>query len=195
VNDDPVRRRALEAQVEQWTAEAKKQIEAGRDDRALELYRLAADDLPGAPWLQHRTAELARKLKQPDVAITYFRRAATAFQIAAFSKRAIAPLRTGWTLAIDGLPGSSKTLVELAGELIQLQRRLGYESDAGVTLERTNAALRARGFSEITPQVTTATAREATPPLSEAAPKQAPSSSPSEPATRTRTPPPRFSRG
>jgi len=167
VTDDSVRRRALEARVEAWTAEAKKQLEAGREDRALELYRLAANDLPGAPWLQHRTAELARRLRQSEVAMTYFRRAATAFQIAAFSKRAVAPLRTAWTLAIDGLPASSKLLVELAGELIQLQRRVGYGTDAGVTFERTNAALRARGFSEIAPHVLTA--REPTPATTKAA--------------------------
>lgn len=152
VTDDPVRqRRLLEAQVERWTAEAKKLAESGKESEALELYRRAADELPGAPWLQHRTAELARKLKQHDAAITYFRRAATAFQIADFAKRAVAPLRTAWSLAIDSLPATSKVLVELALELMQLHRRLGFAADATVTLERTNAALRARGFSEISP--------------------------------------------
>ncbi|HXK18760.1 MAG TPA: hypothetical protein VNG33_13210, partial [Polyangiaceae bacterium] len=121
----------------------------GKEAAALDLYRRAADELPGAPWLQHRTAELARKLKQQEAAITYFRRAATAFQIADFSKRAIAPLRTAWALAIDGLPGSSKALIDVATELMQLHRRLGFAADATVTLERTNAALRSRGFSEI----------------------------------------------
>ena len=150
----------LEARVEAWTAEAKKLVAAGQDRSALELYRRAADDLPGAPWLQHRTAELARKLRQEDVAITYFRRAATAFQIADFSKRAIAPLRTAWLLAIAGLPGTSKALVELATELVQLHRRLGYAADASVTFERTNASLRARGFSEIGTEVLTPGARE-----------------------------------
>jgi tetratricopeptide (TPR) repeat protein len=167
VTEDSVRRRELEAQVERWTAEAKKLLEEGQEVRALELYRFAADDLPGAPWLQQRTAELGRKLKQFDVALIYFRRAATAFQIAEFPKRAVAPLRTAWTLAIDGLPGRSKLLVELAGELIQLQRRLGYNADASVTLERTNTALRSRGFSEIGTQLLTAAPRE---PASDVAP-------------------------
>ena len=156
--DDSVKR-GREARIEGLIAEAKKRLEAGEETRALDLYRSAADELAGAPWLQHRTAELARKLKQPSVAIIYFRRAATAFQLADFLKRAIAPLRTAWTLAIDGLPGTSKLLVELAGELIQLQRRLGYAADATVTLERTNAALRARGFSELTPQPSAAPPR------------------------------------
>jgi hypothetical protein len=154
VTDDSARQRLkLDAQIERWTAEAKKLNESGKEGAALELYCRAADELPGAPWLQHRTAELARKLKKNDVAINYFRRAATAFQIADFPKRAVAPLRTAWSLAIDGLPGTSKLLVDLAVDLMQLHRRLGFSADATVTFERTNTALRTRGFSEIAPHV------------------------------------------
>jgi hypothetical protein len=61
----------------------------------------------------------------------------------------VAPLRTAWTLAIDGLPATSKLLVEVAVELMQVHRRLGFAADATVTFERTNAALRVRGFSEM----------------------------------------------
>jgi hypothetical protein len=161
VTDDPAKqRRQLEAQVERWTSEAKKLVEDGKDAAALELYRRAADELAGAPWLQHRTAELARKLKKSDVAIIYFRRAATAFQIADFAKRAVAPLRTAWSLAIDGLPATSKVLVELAVELMQLHRSLGFAADASVTFERTNTALRVRGFSEIAAHVLESMQRE-----------------------------------
>ncbi len=153
MNEDPAKqRRQIDLQVERWTAEAKKLVEAGKEEQALVLYCRAADELPGAPWLQHRTAELARKLKKADVAIVYFRRAATAFQMADFAKRGIAPLRTAWSLAMEGLPGTSKALVELALELMQLHRRLGFAVDAAVTFERTNAALRNRGFSELAPQ-------------------------------------------
>jgi hypothetical protein len=153
VTDDSVKqRRLLEAQVERWTAEAKKLTDAGKEAAGLELYRRAADELSGAPWLQHRTAELARKLKRNDVAIIYFRRAAIAFQIAEFPKRAIAPLRTAWSLAIEGLPGTSRLLVELATELMQVHRGLGFAADAAVTFERTNAVLRGHGFSEMGPQ-------------------------------------------
>jgi hypothetical protein len=180
VNDDSAkRRRQIEAQVERWTADAKKLVETGKESDALELYRRAADELPGAPWLQHRTAELSRKLKKHDVAIIYFRRAATAFQIANFSKRAVAPLRTAWTLAIDGLPGTSKMLVELAIDLMHLHRGLGFAADATVTLERTNAALRTRGFSEISPHVLDAMHRELPSARPSAPPSSAaPSSSP-----------------
>jgi hypothetical protein len=154
VTEDSLRqRRLLEAQVERWTHEAKKLAETGDEEAALELYRRAADELAGAPWLQHRTAELARKLKKPAIAIVYFRRAATAFQIAEFPKRAVAPLRTAWSLAIEGLPDTSAVLIDLAVELMQVHRGLGFAADATVTFERTNAALRARGFSEISEHV------------------------------------------
>jgi hypothetical protein len=181
VTDDPVRRRReLETQVERWTADAKKLADAGKASAALDLYRQAADELPGAPWLQHRTAELARKLQQNDVAIAYYRQAATAFQIADFPKRAVAPLRTAWSLAIQGLPGTSKLLVLVAVELMHVYRQLGFAADATVTFERTNAALRSRGFSEIGAQVLESippssrppsAARSSAPPTSGVAPR------------------------
>ena len=180
-------KQSREARIESLIAEAKKLLEAGDDTRALDLYRLAADELPGAPWLQHRTAELARKLKQREVAIVYFRRAATAFQMAEFSKRAVAPLRTAGSLSVEGLPGTSKPLVELASELIQLQRRLGYAADASVTFERTNAALRARGFSELGPQLLASQRSSAV--------EAAPPSGAKPTATAASSRPPRFNQG
>jgi tetratricopeptide (TPR) repeat protein len=201
VNEDSAnQRKQAQAQVERWTAEAKKLVEAGDETGALELYRKAADELPGAPWLQNRTGELARKLKQPDAAILYFRRAATAFQLAQFLKRAVAPLRTAWTLAVGNLPSTSKALVELSLELIRIQRSLGFAADATVTLERTNAALRGQGFSEISPHTVAQLEREpastrpapaaATPPSSIAprsasAPTDAPQSSPERALARS----------
>jgi hypothetical protein len=191
VTDDSLKQRQkLEAQVERWTAEAKKLADSGKEAAALDMYRRAADELAGAPWLQHRTAELARKLKKNDVAIIYFRRAATAFQIADFAKRAVAPLRTAWTLAIDGLPATSKSLVDVAVELMQVHRRLGFAADATVTFERTNAALRNRGFSEIGAHVLEAmqrdpaAARLSTPPSAQVPPSSAP-----PPSSRPQGPP------
>lgn len=182
-DDSAKQRRLLEAQVERWTAQAKKLAEAGKEADALELYRRAADALPGAPWLQHRTSELARKLRQPDIAIMYCRRAATAFQIADFPRRAVAPLRTAWSLAAESLPATSKTLVDVALELMQLHRSLGFAADATVTFERTNAALRARGFSEIPQHVFEALQREVPVPPSG-------SRSPSSTAPRSTAAPP-----
>jgi hypothetical protein len=190
VTDDLVKqRRQLDAQIERWANEAKKLVESGKDAAGLELYQRAADELAGAPWLQHRTAELARKLKKNDIAIIYFRRAATAFQIADFPKRGVAPLRTAWSLAVEGLPATSKLLVELALELTQLHRRLGFAADATVTFERTNAALRARGFSEIPlhtfeAQRETPSTRSFTPPPSSGRPSAKPDGPTSEVAPR-----------
>jgi len=191
IDDSARQRRQLEAQIERWTSDAKKLAESGRETAALELYCRAADELPGAPWLQHRTAELARKLKKNDVSINYFRRAATAFQIADFSKRAVAPLRTAWSLAVDGLPGTSKLLVELALDLMQLQRRLGLSADATVTFERTNAALRTRGFSEMAPHLLESRQRPPGPPRASTPPpiSSVPPSSRPTPGTRSSSPP------
>lgn len=161
-------RRLLDAQIERWTSDARKLSEQGKDAAALDLYRRAADQLPGAPWLQHRTSECARKLQQPELAIAYARRAATAFQLADFPKRAVAPLRSAWALASDGLPGSSKVLIDVAIELIQVHKRLGLSADAAVTFERTNAVLRARGFAELGRQ-----ALESEPPQSRVTPAKA----------------------
>lgn len=192
MTDEAVKQRQkLEAQIERWTAEAKKRLEAGNEAGALELYCQAADELPGAPWLQHRTAELSRKLKKQELAIVYFRRAATAFQLANFAKRAVAPLRTAWTLAVEGLPGTSKQLVDVSLDLIQVHRRLGFAADATVTLERTNAALRGRGFSELSESALDALDRE--PPSrqvrTQSEPPLAKPSSSRPTAGRTPTPP------
>ena len=71
---------SVQEQAERWGAEAKRLADAGQELAAFELYRKAADALPGAPWLLHRTAEVARRIKRVDLAIEYFRRSATAFR-------------------------------------------------------------------------------------------------------------------
>lgn len=167
-NDSVKQRHQVEVQVEQWIAEAKRLNDAGREVAALDLYRRAADELPGAPWLQHRTGEIARKLKRNDIAIHYYRRAATAFQIADFRKRAVAPLRTAWILAIEGLPVTSRQLVDTAVELVHLYRGLGFAADATVTLERTNTVLRNRGFSEVSPSLAEVAPANSPPPSARA---------------------------
>lgn len=141
-------RNSVQDQVERWGAEARKLAESGREVAALEIYQRAADALPGAPWLQHRTAELARKLRQNDVAIAYFRRAATAFVNAGFERRAIPPLTTAWTLARAGLPSTGDVLPRVAEDLAELLRSLGLTTDASVTLEYTEDALRRAGLPQ-----------------------------------------------
>jgi hypothetical protein len=138
---------SVQDQVERWGAEARRLAESGREAAALEIYQRAADALPGAPWLQHRTAELARKLRQNDVAIAYFRRAGSAFVGAGFSRRAIAPLTSAWTLSRAGLPSTGLVLPQVAEELATLLSSLGLATDASVTLEYTEDALRRAGVS------------------------------------------------
>lgn len=135
----------LRTQAERWGAEAKRLADAGNDDAALELYRKAADLLPGAPWLQQRTAELARKLSQHDVALLYYRQSAEAFLKAGFAKRALPPLRSAWCVAREGLPASRAQLLELSKRLSELQKSLGFLADAEVTLDHTSDALRKCG--------------------------------------------------
>jgi hypothetical protein len=57
VNDVALKqRRLLVALVERWRAEANKLADGVNEAAALDLYRRGADELAGAPWLQHRTA-------------------------------------------------------------------------------------------------------------------------------------------
>lgn len=146
VNDT---RERLQQQVEEWCAEAKRLGDCGRDADALAVYRQAADAMPGAPWLQQRTAELARKLHMSEVAIVHFRRAAAAFQTAGFQKRSFTPLRAAWTVARHALPDSTPLFVELSRELAELQTSLGLAADASVTLEYANEALRRAGVRDL----------------------------------------------
>jgi hypothetical protein len=139
VTDRPL---SIRAQAEQWGSEAKRLADAGREVAAFDLYRKAADSLPGAPWLQHRTAELARKLKRDDLALVYFRRSADGFSKAGFERRAVAPLRLAWSVARENLPAMTEALKEVAHELSQLLTRLALSADAETVIEQTNDAIR-----------------------------------------------------
>lgn len=147
-DDSAIQRRQLAARVERWTTEAKRLADAGQEAQALELYRRAADVQSGDALLQQRTAELARKLNANDHAITYLRRASDAFIAENLAKRAVGPLRLAWGLAIEALPSSGQ-LFDVTIELMQLHRRLGFAGEAAAAFERTNAALRKAGLSEI----------------------------------------------
>jgi hypothetical protein len=142
---------SLQTQVEALTDAAKRLSSTGKEAQALEAYKQAAGLMPGAPWLQNRTAELARKLRQPEVAALHYRRAAAAFIRAGFPKRALAPLRTGWQVSVALLPGDTSAFITTTLELANVQRELGLGSDAKLSIMNANQALRASGSPDRVP--------------------------------------------
>ncbi len=137
---------SVQGQAEAWAAEAKRLADAGRDLAALDLYRKAADLVPGAPWLQLRTAELAKKLNRADLAVSYFRRSANGFARAGFAKRCIAPLRQAWSVARQQLPRLHEDFCNTARELTEALTQLNLRADAESLVEQTNDALRKHGI-------------------------------------------------
>lgn len=142
---------SVRTQAERWGAEAKRLADAGREVAAFDLYRKAADALPGAPWLQHRTAELAHKLKRADLALEYFRRSANGFIKAGFDRRAVAPLRMAWSVAREQLPAMATSLSDVAHELAGLLVRLALVADAEVVRDQTDDALRQARLRSLAP--------------------------------------------
>ena len=142
---------SVQAQVEALIAVAKKLNGEGNELQALEAYKTAASLMLGAPWLQLRTAELARKLHQPESATQHYRRAASAFIRAGFPKRALAPLRAAWQVAASLLPRDVSSFITITLELTNVQRELGLSADAKTMLGNANQALRAAGSTESVP--------------------------------------------
>jgi len=142
---------SVQQQVETLIAVAKKLTAEGNEAQALETYKTASGLMLGAPWLQNRTAELARKLKQPEAATLHYRRAAAAFIRAGFPKRALSPLRTAWQLALPLLPKNASPFITVSLELANVQRELGFAADAKHTLMNANLALEASGSSDRVP--------------------------------------------
>jgi hypothetical protein len=142
---------STQARVELLAAEAKKHSGTGNEAAALECYKQAASLMLGAPWLQHRTAELARKLKQLEVAAVHYRRAAAAFVAAGFPKRALSPLRNAWQASLSTLPEHSGMFVAVTLELAHAQRELGFGPEAALSIANANQALRASGSQERVP--------------------------------------------
>ena len=174
---------SVHAQVEALTVVAKKLSSSGKEAQALEAYKSAAALMLGAPWLQHRTAELARKLKQPEVAALHYRRAAAAFIRAGFPKRALAPLRTAWQVSVALLPTEASAFITITLELANVQRELGFGSDAKLSLSNANQALRASGSSDRVPTAAEFEARSNPPPAE-------PGSQPPDSGVKRSSPPP-----
>ncbi|MEO8902673.1 MAG: hypothetical protein ABI627_14195 [Polyangiaceae bacterium] len=142
---------SIQSQVEILVAEAKKHNGARDEAPALACYQQAATLMPGAPWLQHRTAEIARKLKQYDMATVHYRRAAAAFIAAGFPKRAVAPLRAAWQSSLVGLPAQSSRFIAVTLELAQVQRDLGFGAEAATSISNADQALRSSGSVDRVP--------------------------------------------
>ena len=157
----------MQLQVEALTAVAKKLTSEGKEAQALEAYKTASGLMLGAPWLQHRTAELARKLKQPEVAALHYRRAAAAFIRAGFPKRALTPLRTAWQVCLPLLPSNASAFITLSMELANVQRELGFGADAKLTLANTNLALETSGSPDRVPTASQLERRSSKPPAKE----------------------------
>jgi len=155
---------SVQEQVETLIAVAKKLTSEGNEAQALETYKTASGLMLGAPWLQHRTAELARKLKQPDVATLHYRRAAAAFIRAGFPKRALSPLRTAWQLSVPLLPSKASAFITVSLELANVQRELGFVSDAKLTLSNSNLALEGSGSADRVPTFAELEQRKSKPP-------------------------------
>src|SRR4051812_27518426 len=132
--------------------------------------------MPGAPWLQHRTAELARKLKQPGVAAHHYRRAGAAFIGAGFPKRALGPLRNAWTLSVAALPSNPGAFISLTLDLVELQRDLGFGADGALSIANANEELQAAGCAERVPGLSDLPERGNEKPLRASDPNIAPES-------------------
>lgn len=154
----------VQEQVETLTAVAKKLSSEGKDAQALEAYQSAAGLMLGAPWLQNRTAELARKLRLNDIAALHYRRAAAAFIKAGFPKRALGPLRTAWQVTVNGLPATASAFITISLELSNVQRELGFSSDAKLTVNNANQALEAAGSEDRVPSLAETELRAVRPP-------------------------------
>lgn len=139
---------ARERSLEEVTREVRRLTAQGRDRRALELLRKAADALPRNARLQHDTAELARRLEESELAVHYYRRASEAFANDGFSRHAVAPLRSAWLISKSGLPGSADSFTGIAADLVRLQSDLGFLADARMLLEMTEGAFAKAGIAQ-----------------------------------------------
>src|SRR5687768_1240746 len=122
----------------------------GRERAAFELLRKTADGHPRNARLQHDTAELARRLNEPELAVSYYRKASVAFADDGFSRHAVAPLRSAWLITKSGLPATAASFTAIASELVRLQTELGFVADAKMLLEMSEGAFARAGLSKPT---------------------------------------------
>ncbi len=134
--------------AEKLKTEAQALVAAGKLTAALEAYGRAAEVLSNDAWLHHAAGELAKKLKQEELAAMYFRKSGAAFMASGFSRYALPALRSSWLLFRSGLPATAGAYREVTHELAAVQRELGFETDASMTEQLGNDALDGTAASE-----------------------------------------------
>jgi tetratricopeptide (TPR) repeat protein len=140
------------AAAERMKTHAQALVSAGKLTAALEAYGRAAETLPNDAWLHHAAGELAKKLKQNELAAAYFRKAGAAFMASGFNRYALPALRNSWVLFRTGLPATSRAYREVTCELAAVQRELGFETDATMTEDVASSALEGSDPSELRSQ-------------------------------------------
>jgi hypothetical protein len=133
---------------EKFKMEAQALAGAGKLTAALDAYGRAAEALPNDAWLHHAAGELARKLKQDELAAMYLRKSGAAFMATGFSRYALPALRNSWLLFRGSLPSNAAAYREVTHELAAVQRELGFETDATMTEELGLDALQGIGHAE-----------------------------------------------
>jgi hypothetical protein len=128
-----VTKKSDRAAAEKLKMEAQALVTSGKLTAALEAYGRAAEALPGDAWLHHAAGELARKLKQDELAALYFRKAGAAFMTGGFSRYALPALRSSWMILRAALPANAAAYREVTQELAAVQRELGFGTDATKT--------------------------------------------------------------
>jgi hypothetical protein len=147
-----VSKKAERTAGEKMKTEAQALVSAGKLTAALELYGRAAELLSNDAWLHHAAGELAKKLKQEELAAMHFRRSGAAFMASGFSRYALPALRSSWLLLRNGLPATAGAYREVTHELAAVQRELGFLTDARMTEQLVSDALDGMGAAEPGPK-------------------------------------------
>ena len=133
-------------EAEVWAREGRRFHARGEHHKALELFRRSCEAVPDRSRLELDTAELARRLGKPDLAVHHYRRAAAAYLREGLSRHALAPLRTALHLEQSRLPASAQSVTAIAQELAQALVALGFAGDARQVIESSAASFEERGL-------------------------------------------------
>jgi hypothetical protein len=133
-------------EAEAWAKEGRRFHARGEHHRALEQFRRSCEAVPGRSRLELDTAELARRLGKPELAVYHYRRAAAAYLREGFARHSLAPLRTALHLEQSRLPASADSVIAIAQELASALVALGFAGDARQVIESSAAAFEERNL-------------------------------------------------